>query len=238
MLNLLIIEENIEKYKTIANYILQQFKEIRICGISYNVQEAIKIMKKQKVDAILHNNYVEDAEKLKLINFIYKQNIKEENIYTILLLREEKKSNYAKDQNNYSWIYRYKEIAEVFSTIEYIIREIRETQSKNMIQKRIYSELENLQYNFSHIGTQYIKEAILEIYISKNCNHFNLNKTIYPIIAQRHNTSVNNVKCNIAKATKNILIGARKEKEEKYFNNLNMINITAKEVIYKVLSKL
>ena len=47
MLNLLIIEENIEKYKTIANYILQQFKEIRICGISYNVQEAIKIMKKQ-----------------------------------------------------------------------------------------------------------------------------------------------------------------------------------------------
>ena len=123
-----------------------------------------------------------------------------------------------------------------------VLREVGSCHSASkqaLIKDKINKELEKLQYNFSYVGTKYMAEAIYEIY-SKNYIYTggNLNKNVYPIIAENHNTTVNNVKCNITAATKIMTQKCSKEIMDNYCFCDSLEKPKVKEIMYKIINRL
>ena len=73
-----------------------------------------------------------------------------------------------------------------------------------------------MNFNFSYVGTKYLLECIFEIYSNKNYEQFNLNRDFYPIISQKYNKSINNIKCNITQAYIKMVCDSSIENLENY----------------------
>ena len=82
-------------------------------------------------------------------------------------------------------------------------------------------------------------EAIYEIY-TKNYIYKggNLSKNVYPIIADNHNTTINNVKCNITSATKCMVQRCSKETLDNYLFIEDGTTPKVKEIMFKVINRL
>ncbi len=239
MLNVLVIENDPVICKRLVNGIIQYVKNVRICGISYTAKEAIEISNRQKIDiAILDYNLKENSAS-SYIEFVSENNNKSTNKISLILLAEKNKLDDKSYENEvYKVIYRPIQIAQLI----YAIRELSNcdiSANQKLIKNKIFKELEKLQYNFSYVGTQYMAEAIYEIYSKKYIySGGNLNKNVYPIIAQKHNTTVNNVKCNITSATKIMSEKCSKDIMENYLFCENSNKPKVKEIMYKVINKL
>ena len=70
MINLLIVENNAEQSKNIVNYISQFCLDIRIFGIAYDENEALEILKTDRVDAILIDLNLPNLGSFNIINYI------------------------------------------------------------------------------------------------------------------------------------------------------------------------
>lgn len=105
------------------------------------------------------------------------------------------------------------------------------------IMQIIKEELEKLNYNSSYKGTRYLEDSIYLVYKSKY-EKDNLTKEIYPIIAKRYNTSVENVKCNIIQASNNSYYECPQEIMEKYFGFPLISKPKTKDIIYAVIRKI
>jgi len=108
-----------------------------------------------------------------------------------------------------------------------------------VIKEKIMEELKNMGYNFRHIGTTYIIEAIQIIYIANNPQVFqSIEKKVYPIIAKKYCKKESTIKSNIIKATdfmyEQTLL--QRKKIDKYYNLYP--KMTPKSVINTVLLKL
>ena len=106
-----------------------------------------------------------------------------------------------------------------------------------LIKNKIYKELNELNYNFSYIGTQYLCEIIYEIYVTEKTTK-NLSKNVYPIIARKHSTTINTVKCNIFHATMNSYYDCDQNKLERYFGRRFLSKPTTMDVINKILDNI
>lgn len=106
------------------------------------------------------------------------------------------------------------------------------------IKEIIIKELSYIGYNFKHKGSQYIMEAILFIYTDTKDFYLlnNLEENIYKYIAYKHNTSINNVKTNIIRATELAYICQDEKIINKYFNM--EIKMKPKDVISKILTEI
>ena len=122
----------------------------------------------------------------------------------------------------------------ILQCIENIIRYKNNDTNQSIIKNKINKELDKLNYNFSYIGTQYLSECIYEIYI-RNLSSFNLSKDIYPIIAKKHSTNINNIKCNIFQATLNSYCDCEQTKLEQYFKRYFHEKPKTKDIIYTIL---
>ena len=235
MLNILIIYNDHVMYKRMVNCIMQYVKNVRLCGISYSVKEATEIAKKQKLDIIILDYDMPNRVADTFLNFVAEnQNCK--NVQTILLADNSKMVN--PNMHTYRVLSKPIDIKQLII----IIREIADnkaTTRQNDVKSKIYNELGKLKYNFSYIGTKYMAEAIYEIY-SKNYIYYggNLNKNVYPIIAQRYHTNINTVKCNITAATKIMTEKCPKELIENYLFCDETEKPKVKEIMYKVVNKL
>lgn len=101
------------------------------------------------------------------------------------------------------------------------------------IKNRINKELDFLAFKQFHKGTIYLCETICEIYIQKNTN-INLN-AIYSIIAKKYNTSTNNVKINIFRATLNSYCECEEKKLLEYIGKKIIEKPTNLEIITAIL---
>lgn len=66
----------------------------------------------------------------------------------------------------------------------------------------------------------------------------NLSMDIYPCVAKKFNTSVNNVKCNILRASNYSFCECEIHKFEKYFGLLGVKKPNSKTIIFTVLRHL
>ena len=236
MLNALVINNDPILCKRIVNGIMQYAKNIRVCGISYTVKEAIQIIEKQKIDIVILDY---DMPRKVALNFIdyFSKNEKDKNMYLILFAKE---SEIEKIKNSciFKIINKPIELSKLICVIRNICNK-NISLNQIIIKNKINNELEKLQYNFSYVGTQYMSEAIYEIY-SKNYIYTggNLNKNVYPIIAENHKTTINNVKCSITAATKMMAERCPKEIMEKYLFYNDTDKPTVKEIMYKVINRL
>ena len=113
-------------------------------------------------------------------------------------------------------------------------QEKRELQAKN----KIIKQLQYLNYNLSHKGTQYLIDAILIIYSRGEYDIFNLKEDVYPVIAKKYNRTIYNIKSDINTANDYMYKICKRERIRKYFKFFDDSKPTVKNVIYTILDKL
>lgn len=110
------------------------------------------------------------------------------------------------------------------------------------IKNKIENELKKIEYNFSYKGTEYLVEAIYILYNIKKENlaehEYNFELEIYPIIAEKYNTSVNTVKCNIRNATDKMYYDCDEKILKDYLRDFEFSKPGAKRIAFGVLAKL
>lgn len=104
------------------------------------------------------------------------------------------------------------------------------------IEEKIEQELKKLKYNFSYKGTRYLTYTIYIIYKTHKDSECDLKYEVYPIVAEKYETSVNNVKCNIRNATDKMYYDCEQDILSKYIGCLE--KVTTKMVIKSVLKRL
>lgn len=138
------------------------------------------------------------------------------------------------------YLYTYINKIVGFEQIIKIINELIELKriSKLSIEEKIKIELKKLKYNFSYIGTIYIYETILFIYSKSLNKKIKLEKQVYPILAKKYNTTVNNIKTNIINATHEMYYDCKDEVLNKYLGHCDNEKPTPKEVISIIVDNL
>ena len=106
------------------------------------------------------------------------------------------------------------------------------------LRNKITKQLQYLNYNLAHKGTQYLIDAIMLIHHTGDYDIFNLKEDIYPIIAKRYGKSIHNIKSDINKANDYMYKICKKERVMKYFKFFDDSKPTVKNVIYTILNKL
>ncbi len=106
--------------------------------------------------------------------------------------------------------------------------------------EQIIRELEYIGYKFKYKGTHYLAETIMQIYKNKTKNRMveNLQSDIYPIIAQKYNKTIYNIKSSISKATECMYYECDIKKLEKYFRLYDDMKPTVKQVVFAVINKI
>lgn len=237
MLNLLVINSDPNICKRIVNNVMIYCRNIRTCGISYTVKEAAEIIKKHKIDVVIIDYDMHNGVARNFLDYIDENNT-DNKMSVILLVSENEKEELINNKCIYKIIHKSAELAPII----YALREINSnnnTIKQSLLREKIYKELEKMQYNFSYVGTQYMAEAIYEIY-SKNYIYTggNLSKNVYPVLAKNHNTTINNIKCNITSATRLMAQRCPKDVMENFLFCENGETPKAKEIMYKIINRL
>jgi len=236
-LNILVINNDPVTCKRIVNGVMQYVKNVRVCGISYSVKEAIEISKKQKIDIAILDYDMQNGVATKFLEFASENN-REQKLSVILLAENSEELDLLDNSFVHNIIKKPVELTQLI----YSVRELSNNNAvlnQNVIKNKINKELEKLQYNFSYVGTKYMAEAIYEIYSRKYIySGGNLNKNVYPVIAEKHNTTVNNIKCNITSATRVMTDRCPREIMENYLFCDENEKPKVKEIMYKVVNRL
>lgn len=241
MQNLLIVEDNIIKSTQIINYISQKNDDLKVYNVSYTYDEAIKMIETQKPDIIILDLKLSDSSYNKIIKYIKENNITKY-LHSILIISENTKisSDISNSPYIFSYIqnpYKLEDIQDKLKTM-ITFKNMIKTKKDTEIIKKINAELKNLGYNFSHNGTKYLSEVIFELYNRKDLYIENLNKFIYPIIAEKYNKSVNTICGNIKQATISMLSNCEEKTIMEYFNYTIFVKPKLKEIIFTIFSKL
>lgn len=237
MLNMLVINNDHNTCKRIVNNVMIYCKNIRTCGIAYTVKEATEIVRKQKIDIFILDYNMQNGVARNFLDYIDENN-EDEKMSVILLVDKDENENLISNKCISKIIHKSNEISEIIYALREMSRN-NKVAKQSLLKEKINKELEKMQYNFSYVGTKYMAEAIYEIY-SKNYIYTggNLSKNVYPIIAQNHNTTINNIKCNITSATRLMAQRCPKDVMENYLFCENGEVPKAKEIMYKVINRL
>lgn len=103
-----------------------------------------------------------------------------------------------------------------------------------MIRRKIRNELLKIGYNPIHIGTNYLIEGILILYVSGK-EEINLERDIYIELSKKYNKSAKAIKASIRKATDYADSYGSNIKE---IETLGTMKLTPKLVIVIILNKL
>lgn len=112
--------------------------------------------------------------------------------------------------------------------------------NEKVVKNKIEKELMKISYNFSYKGTEYLVETIYILYKSFNKSAYerNFEYEIYPIVAQKYNTSTNNVKCNIRNATDKMFYDCDEKVLREYLSDYEFSKPGAKRIALKILERL
>ena len=241
MLNVVIADNNMYYVKKLVNFVIGKNPNIKITNIVSNGLEILNIIKEeQKIDLIILDLKMPKINGIQTLNILYNMNL---NKYPdIIVLSTE--NNLINKVINHPLVTDFINKNTDMINIYYKIRDFESRKNyfniKDDLSRRIISELVHIGYNPSHIGTQYIKECILEIYESKDLNLIrNLENCVYNKIACIHNKSFQNIKSNIMKATNFMYLESNIDLLKDYFHfNDSKRKPTPKMVISTILNKI
>lgn len=235
MLNLLIIDKNIYHSRRLLNYISKNSYQVRVHSIATTLTEGIQMLNTGLIDITLislNDDINSIISELHTIPNCYSDKYRK----SILII-----SNNINSTPSDSYIYEYIPYTENTSLLFYKISELAKNKlaqlNNTTLLSQINKELEYIGYNLAHIGTKYLSESIALIYNNYDGSE-NLNKNIYPVIANRYHKTVNNVKCNITSATNFMFYECDENRLKNYFNFYTVSRPKPKLVIYTVLNKL
>lgn len=212
--------------------------------VEEKVEEILKGIKTRKIriaydlkklemdyDVIIICNDVESEEKELLKEMIISGKILKKSIFFLT------------DLNNFDFIdkdFLYKNISFKEKDKDIVIKELKKFVLINQeiyVKKRISEELLKLNYNFSYVGTRYLAESIYLLYFNLGKGD-NLKNNIYPIIAKKYDKDVNNIKCNIINATKNMYYDCEEKVLIEYFGVYTIVRPTPKMIMKEIIAKI
>ncbi len=232
MTRILIVENNKIECKEIVNCIAQSNLDIKVYGIAYTGEEALKILRMQSVDlVILDCNFI-DITKEKFFDILYKEQIEKYKNSIILVSNFENKT-FSIEENLYIYNYIIKPINNK-NILDTIIKYLHQ-KNVNNLKYKIYKELEKLHFKSSYNGTQYLIETIYEICIRECIWNVNLSKDIFPILSNKYNKSTNTIHSNIKKAISIMFFDCDENTLKQYFNYYELEKPKLKELVFKVI---
>lgn len=241
MLNIVIADNNMYYVKKLVNFVIGKNPNIKITNIVSNGFELLNLInQKQKIDLIILDLNIPKLNGLQTLDILYNMNL---NKYPDIIVLSSENNLINKAVNHPLVTYFINKNTDMIN-IYYKIRDFEKRKNvfymSNDLSKKILSELVYIGYNPSHIGTQYIKECIFEIYESKDLNLIhNLENCLYNKIACTHNKSFQNVKTNIMKATNYMYLESNIDLLKDYFHfNDSKRKPTPKMVISTILNKI
>lgn len=236
MYNLMIIERNPKELDKIVNSICDKFQNIRVCHISYDDKKVLNILEKNIIDFILLDCKANEINDLKFVNYI--QNKKLEQYKKSIIVKLDKTIN-LNDFNENRYIFSYtSDINTMYKDIRKLVLEQKETYNHKRIKNKIKEQLTYLSYNYSYSGTRYIEETILEIYKDRYNFDGNLSKNIYPIIAKKHNKTVDTIYGNIKQTTNYMLLECNKNRIMDYLGYGDYVKPKIQDIIFAIVNKL
>lgn len=238
MINVLVVDDNFYFSKKLINIISTSIPKVRLYNFCTNGKEAIDLIKNDinQIDIILLDLNIPQYNGIKILNYIEKNNlIKYKN--SIIIISGEIDMILSLKNNSYLYTIvskssGYNKIIEELNSLIHIKEE-----EKIPIDYKVHKELENLHFNFSYLGTKYIEESILFLYENKY-NDIKLEKKVYPVIAERYNTTINNVKTNIINSCNLMYYDCDFYLINKYFGSVDNEKPTPKFIITMILNKL
>lgn len=135
-----------------------------------------------------------------------------------------------------------------FDNVKYIyIEEMKDVLKKSQ-QKHYYDEthiyerikqiLQELNYNYSYLGTKLLIDCIFEGYKTNKLYDLNLDKEIYPIVAQKYHKTKINIKCSINYSTNAMYLDTNKDIISNFFGYKLLDKPKPKDIVIEVLRKL
>lgn len=238
MLNILVIEDDVIQCQQLVNIISSQINDVKIYNMAFNGEEALDIIKKEKIDVILLDLILPGISGINILEYIEKNNLSNYK-KSIIIVSGEANLHPELFRNPYIYACFQKPLNfnSIIQCLEKIINDEKNSGEELLIKEKINKELSKLNYNFSYIGTKYLSECIYELY-KRNISSFNLSKDIYPLIAKKYSTSNTNIKCNIFQATLNSYYDCEQDKLEKYFGKHFYSKPQTKDIIYKILENI
>lgn len=219
MLNMLIANNDIDYVKNLINFVIGKHSYIKITDIASNSFEILDMVNKNdNIDLILLDLNISELNPIEILDAIYKANSR--NVPSVLVLSDE--SQLSAEILNHPIVMDYINKSDDMINIYYKLMNFEYIKKycdidENII-KKITSELSYIGYNPAHLGTQYIKECIIEIYKTKNFELiYNLENQLYKKIAFAHNKSSQNIKANIIKATNYMYLESDMSLLKEYF---------------------
>lgn len=242
MLNVLIADDNIYYVKNLVNFVISRNSNIKITGIASTGLEVLKAIQENpnRIDLILLDLKMPELNGIKTLDKLYDMNL---TYYPNIIVISGESSLIKKIINHplvTDFVNKSDDMINVYNKLRNYEKQLNFSNSKEELSKKISSELLYIGYNPSHIGTQYIKECILEIYENGVSEYSqNLENYVYKKIAFLHGKSFQNIKSNIIKATNFMYAESDMDIIKNYFHfNDNKRKPTPKIVISTILNKL
>ena len=236
MYNLLLIEEDLQQMKIIINYIGKKFNNIRIVNVSYELEECIELLKANDIDIIVLDSVYNKNTESELIKYIEKNNLYQ--YKKSIIVKTNKLKHKLNDKFNQYVLSYIDNIEEIEYVLELITNKEIKKINLEQVKKQIHKELNEINYNYSYKGTKYLEETILEIYKKNLAFEGNLEKEIYPIIANKYKKKIETIYGNIKFATNHMLLECKEEKLIEYLGYDFYEKPKIKEIIYKILNNL
>lgn len=222
-MEILLIRKNITKSISLMNKINLINSNIRIFKIITSIKEGLEIINQTSIDAIII-----DYEIFKEINIMDFSNLENSIKFMIiisdkLIITKQGKCIFSAEENVSKNILKL--------TKQYLNNE-------NDIKEFISEELKYLGYNLSYKGSKYLLECIYYIYKHYDKYDEDNYSEVYSVIAQKYNTSINTLKCNITRATSIMFIECEESKLKSYLGTCTLPKTGSRIVIYTILNKL
>ena len=232
MVNILIANDNIFFAKQIMDNI--DSKNVKVCNLTINGQETYSILnEKDNIDIVLLKSKFSDLSGVKVINMLskFKKN-KYKKSFILLLNKVKINKRLSNNEMIYKILNDENDIIQIVRTINILI-DIKQTMYRR---ENVVNEIKKLQYNISHIGTNYLIDAILLILEKNNVETFCLKKDIFPKLAEKYSTKESIIKENMYKATDFMNVNCDINIKKVYFCFQDDTKPTLKMVIYSIVN--
>lgn len=219
-MTILVISNNIKNISAISNFINLNFNNNISILIANDMNSANSIINKYNINLII------------LESNIYNFNFYKEHLSYITVILFTDTNNYNKkifkDYENIS-------LCNLSYLKKLLFNYISLTSSIESTKIEIINQLLKIGFNIKHNGTKYITDSII---IYKFFFKTDKIKDIYSIVAQKYNTTSNNVKSNILKSINYMYCETKFEKLKTYFSLEEDIKPTPKQIILTVLKNI
>lgn len=242
MMNLLIADHNLLYAKSFMNQMHHHPSDLRICNIATDSQELWHILNTQPTtpDLILLDMQISGGYDIQVLQKLTKAT--QERYHKSFLILSSgpicKQSYREVEHLIYKVLSQKDELSVILQEIENMMQYKKSRNYPKFIQQKIIDEMTNLSYNTSLKGTRYLIDAICYAMIHHLTDIDNLNKEIYPLLAQKYNQSPHNIKCNISRATADMYCNCNASTLMHYFSFAEEEKPNIKTIIFTIMRKI